>query len=62
MKRTEWVKNLDVTIAERNLLTHPFYQGWQARTLSRARLQLMQRRTKCTGRRGALGSKVAEMT
>jgi pyrroloquinoline-quinone synthase len=40
MKRTEWVKKLDVAIAERNLLTHPFYQHWQAGTLSRARLQL----------------------
>src|ERR1700738_1256997 len=35
-----WVKNLDVTIAERNLLMHPFYPDWQAGTLSRARLQL----------------------
>ncbi len=40
MKRTEWVKQLDLAIAERNLLTHPFYQDWQAGTLSRARLQL----------------------
>jgi pyrroloquinoline-quinone synthase len=40
MKRTEWVMQLDVAIAERNLLKHPFYQDWQAGTLSRARLQL----------------------
>jgi pyrroloquinoline-quinone synthase len=40
MKRTEWVKQLDVAIAERNLLKHPFYEEWQAGTLSRARLQL----------------------
>jgi pyrroloquinoline-quinone synthase len=40
MKRTEWVKQLDFAIAERNLLKHPFYQDWQAGTLSRARLQL----------------------
>jgi pyrroloquinoline-quinone synthase len=40
MKRTEWVKQLDLAIEERNLLKHPFYQDWQAGTLDRARLQL----------------------
>jgi pyrroloquinoline-quinone synthase len=40
MKRTEWISQLDVAIAERNLLKHPFYQDWQAGTLTRARLQL----------------------
>lgn len=40
VKRTEWVKQLDVEIAERNLLKHPFYRDWQAGTLSRLRLQL----------------------
>jgi pyrroloquinoline-quinone synthase len=40
MKRTEWLKQLDLAIAERNLLTHPFYQDWQSGTLGRARLPL----------------------
>jgi pyrroloquinoline-quinone synthase len=38
--RLEWVKQLDVEIAERNLLKHPFYQDWHAGKLSRPRLQL----------------------
>jgi pyrroloquinoline-quinone synthase len=40
VKQTEWVEQLDLAIAERNLLKHPFYQDWQAGTPSRARLQL----------------------
>jgi pyrroloquinoline-quinone synthase len=40
MRRAEWVVSLDEAIAERNLLRHPFYQSWQAGTLSSERLQL----------------------
>jgi pyrroloquinoline-quinone synthase len=40
LKQTEWVEQLDVAIAERNLLKHPFYEEWQEGTLTRARLQL----------------------
>jgi len=39
-KQTEWVQQLDIAIAERNLLKHPFYQDWQAGTLEHARLRL----------------------
>jgi len=39
-KQTEWVQQLDIAIAERNLFKHPFYQNWQAGTLERATLQL----------------------
>ena len=34
------LEKLDAAIAEKNLLKHPFYQDWQAGTLSRAALQL----------------------
>jgi pyrroloquinoline-quinone synthase len=40
MKRTELMVRLDNAIATRNLLKHPFYQSWQAGTLSREKLQL----------------------
>jgi pyrroloquinoline-quinone synthase len=40
MKPTELVIQLDRAIRERSLLKHPFYQDWQAGTLSRAKLQL----------------------
>lgn len=40
MANTELVKKLDVAIAEKNLLKHPFYQDWQAGKLSREALQL----------------------
>jgi pyrroloquinoline-quinone synthase len=40
MKRMEWVKRIDVAIAERDLLKHPFYRDWQQGTLDRPRLQL----------------------
>jgi pyrroloquinoline-quinone synthase len=40
MKRTELMVRLDNAIATRSLLKHPFYQEWQAGTLSRERLQL----------------------
>lgn len=40
MKRSELMVRLDNAIATRNLLKHPFYQDWQAGTLSRERLQL----------------------
>jgi pyrroloquinoline-quinone synthase len=40
MKITELLTRMDSTIAERNLLKHPFYQDWQAGTLSRERLRL----------------------
>lgn len=38
--RSELLTELDRAIAERNLLKHPFYQDWQAGTLSRERLRL----------------------
>jgi pyrroloquinoline-quinone synthase len=40
MNRTELLTELDGAIAERNLLKHPFYQDWQAGTLSLERLRL----------------------
>src|SRR5438094_3245138 len=40
MGHTELVRKLDAAIAEKNLLTHPFYQDWQAGKLSREALQL----------------------
>ena len=40
MANTGLVKKLDVAIAEKNLLKHPFYQDWQAGKLSREALQL----------------------
>ena len=40
MKPGELVRQIDAAIAARTLLKHPFYQDWQAGTLSRARLQL----------------------
>ena len=40
MANTELLKKLDAAIAEKNLLTHPFYQDWHAGKLSREALQL----------------------
>jgi pyrroloquinoline-quinone synthase len=40
MKAAQWIERLDVAIAKRSLLKHPFYQEWQAGTLSRPKLQL----------------------
>src|SRR6201998_1034657 len=40
MANTELLARLDAAIAEKNLLKHPFYQAWQAGTLSREALQL----------------------
>jgi pyrroloquinoline-quinone synthase len=40
VNRTELLTKLDKAIAERSLLKHPFYQDWQAGTLSRERLRL----------------------
>jgi pyrroloquinoline-quinone synthase len=40
MSNTELLARLDAAIAEKNLLKHPFYQDWQAGTLSREELQL----------------------
>jgi pyrroloquinoline quinone (PQQ) biosynthesis protein C len=40
MKRSEWVTQLGLLIAERNLLKHPFYQDWQAGMPTRERLLL----------------------
>lgn len=40
MKRTQIMVRIDSAIASRSLLNHPFYQDWQAGTLSRERLQL----------------------
>jgi pyrroloquinoline-quinone synthase len=34
------IEKIDAAIAEKNLLKHPFYQDWQAGTLSRESLQL----------------------
>ena len=39
MIRTEFLAKLDEAIARRNLLQHPFYQDWQAGTLSREKLR-----------------------
>ena len=40
MANAELVRKLDVAIAEKSLLKHPFYQDWQAGRLSRQALQL----------------------
>src|SRR5437588_10385897 len=40
MAKTELVRKLDAAIAGKNLLKHPFDQGWQAGKLSREALQL----------------------
>ncbi|HLZ92585.1 MAG TPA: CADD family putative folate metabolism protein [Candidatus Acidoferrum sp.] len=40
MANAELLVRLDAAIAEKNLLKHPFYQEWQAGTLSRESLQL----------------------
>jgi len=40
MANHELLARLDATIAEKNLLKHPFYQDWQAGKLSREELQL----------------------
>jgi pyrroloquinoline-quinone synthase len=40
MANTDLLTRLDAAIAEKNLLNHPFYQDWQAGTLSREALQL----------------------
>lgn len=40
MDRADWIERLDVAIAKRSLLEHPFYQDWQAGTLARPKLQL----------------------
>jgi pyrroloquinoline-quinone synthase len=40
MNRREWLAELDCAIRDRSLLQHPFYQEWQAGTLSRERLRL----------------------
>src|SRR6202047_2893492 len=40
MANTELLTRLDAALAEKNLLKHTFYQGWQAGKLSRAALQL----------------------
>jgi pyrroloquinoline-quinone synthase len=40
MNRTELLAELDSAIGERSLLQHPFYQDWQAGTLSRDQLRI----------------------
>src|SRR2546430_13118427 len=40
MANTELLARIDAAIAEKSLLKHPFYQGWQAGKLSREALQL----------------------
>src|SRR2546425_9190685 len=40
MANTELLARIDAAIAEKSLLKHPFYQGWQAGKLSRESLQL----------------------
>ena len=40
MRNTELLNKIDATIAEKNLLKHPFYQDWQAGKLSKESLQL----------------------
>jgi pyrroloquinoline-quinone synthase len=40
MNRTELLAELDCAIRDRSLLRHPFYQEWQAGTLSREKLRL----------------------
>jgi pyrroloquinoline-quinone synthase len=40
MANVELLNKIDAAIAEKSLLKHPFYQEWQAGTLSRASLQL----------------------
>ena len=35
MPNTELLEKLDIAIAEKNLLKHPFYQDWQAGKLTR---------------------------
>ena len=40
MTNTELLARIDAAIAEKSLLKHPFYQGWQAGRLSREALQL----------------------
>src|SRR5215471_21232128 len=40
MTNKELLKTIDATIAEKNLLKHPFYQDWQAGKLTRESLQL----------------------
>lgn len=40
MDSLELLRRVDGAIARRNLLQHPFYQDWQAGTLSRKRLRL----------------------
>ena len=43
MPNTELLEKLDIAIAEKNLLKHPFYQDWQAGKLTRESLQLYAR-------------------
>jgi pyrroloquinoline-quinone synthase len=40
MSNVQLLEKIDVAIAEKNLLKHPFYQDWQAGKLSRESLQL----------------------
>ena len=40
MANTALLEKIDASIAEKNLLKHPFYQDWQAGKLSREALQL----------------------
>ena len=40
MPNSELLPRLDSAIAAKNLLTHPFYQDWQAGKLTRKALQL----------------------